>query len=151
MPLRLYDNTLLDSLVMEDRYWGNQISEIDVELITIDELVEELTLDRVDFIKMDIEGAERNALRGAAETIKRFRPKLAIATENLLDDIYSVPAEVYAAVPDYIETSGACRLVRPGVIRPETLYFNPANPPARNPVSIREPKLAEPTGLPLPG
>ena len=49
-----------------------------VKAVTIDNEVEQLGLDSVDFIKMDIEGAERFALRGAAQTISRFRPRMAI-------------------------------------------------------------------------
>lgn len=51
-----------------------------VEVTTIDRFVEEEKLDRVDFIKMDIEGAEEPALRGAARTLRRFRPRLSLAS-----------------------------------------------------------------------
>ena len=40
----------------------------------LDELVQSETLSRVDVVKMDIEGAELAALRGAGETLERFRP-----------------------------------------------------------------------------
>ncbi len=58
-----------------------------VKLITLDEVAQELKLQRVDFIKMDIEGAEVQALSGARETIQRFRPRIAVGTEHT-DDIY---------------------------------------------------------------
>jgi len=47
-------------------------------LTTIDKIVDELSLDRVDFIKMDIEGSEVKALRGAQHTLARFRPWLEV-------------------------------------------------------------------------
>ncbi len=47
-----------------------------VELITLDSL----NLSRVDFIKLDIEGMELEALAGAADTIRRFRPQMMIET-----------------------------------------------------------------------
>lgn len=50
-----------------------------VETVTIDGTLEKLGLPRVDFIKMDIEGAELNALRGGEMSIRRHRPKLAIS------------------------------------------------------------------------
>lgn len=50
-----------------------------VDSITIDDIVSEQKLSKVDLIKMDIEGAEENALLGARETIIRFKPKLAIS------------------------------------------------------------------------
>ena len=51
-----------------------------VEVTTIDQFVEQEGLERLDFIKMDIEGAEELALRGAARVINRFRPKWSIAS-----------------------------------------------------------------------
>ena len=56
-----------------------------IDLTTLDKMVEELGLQRVDVIKMDIEGAEVGAIAGAAKTLSRFRPKLAIATEHTAD------------------------------------------------------------------
>jgi FkbM family methyltransferase len=49
-----------------------------VPLTTIDKLAADLRLARVDFIKMDIEGAEKQALEGGRQTIKKFKPRLAI-------------------------------------------------------------------------
>src|SRR5260370_17207178 len=50
----------------EDTHAGSALP-----LTTIDKIVSELALDRVDFIKMDIEGAEPNALRGARSEERR--------------------------------------------------------------------------------
>ena len=50
-----------------------QVSEA-VSLIRLDDYVRERSLERVDIIKIDIEGAELKALEGARETIARFRP-----------------------------------------------------------------------------
>lgn len=49
------------------------------DTITLDDFVDEQGLEKVDFIKLDIEGSEAKALRGARRTIERFRPKLAIS------------------------------------------------------------------------
>lgn len=51
-----------------------------VPVTTVDDFVAEAHLDRVDFIKMDIEGAEERALLGAARTLRTHRPKLTIAS-----------------------------------------------------------------------
>jgi FkbM family methyltransferase len=59
---------------------------------TIDALVERGTVDCVDFIKLDIEGAELNALRGAEATLRRFRPRLAVAAYHRGDDLIGLPA-----------------------------------------------------------
>ncbi len=68
--------------------------KVRVPLTTIDKAVAELGLPRVDFIKMDIEGAEKQALRGARDTIKRFRPRMSISSEHLSDDFTAIPAVV---------------------------------------------------------
>ena len=57
-----------------------------VKVITLDQFVRERNLERLDFIKADIEGAERHMLLGAKETIRKFSPKLAICTYHLPDD-----------------------------------------------------------------
>jgi len=57
-----------------------------VQAITLDAFVEERRLERVNFIKADIEGAERNLLRGAKNVLKRFAPKLSICSYHLHDD-----------------------------------------------------------------
>jgi FkbM family methyltransferase len=59
--------------------------------LSIDDFVHKKKLLKVDFIKMDIEGAEPKALEGAIETIKKFRPKLAIAIYHSMDDLTNIP------------------------------------------------------------
>ena len=54
--------------------------------LSIDDLVQKENMSKVDFIKMDIEGAEPKALLGAINTIKRFKPKLAISIYHNLND-----------------------------------------------------------------
>lgn len=59
--------------------------------ISIDDTVKQLSLPRVDFIKMDIEGAELHALKGAEQTLLRFHPKVAISLYHSLEDFKTVP------------------------------------------------------------
>jgi FkbM family methyltransferase len=68
-----------------------------VKAVKIDTLVEELGLERVDFIKMDVEGAEVDALLGAKETISQFKPKLAICTYHRPTD----PIEIRKILSQY--------------------------------------------------
>ncbi|CCO22584.1 FkbM family methyltransferase [Maridesulfovibrio hydrothermalis] len=66
-------------------------SSFKITTATIDETVASLDLSQVDFIKMDIEGAELNALRGAIKTLKKFRPKLAICLYHSPEDFHTIP------------------------------------------------------------
>lgn len=51
---------------------------IEVPAITLDEIAERERISALDFVKMDIEGAETAALRGGSSTLRRFKPILAI-------------------------------------------------------------------------
>jgi FkbM family methyltransferase len=75
--------------------------EGECETTNIDALVSSNKIETVDFIKMDIEGAETNALKGAAETIKRFKPKLAITLYHSIDDFERIPKLIKEMVPQY--------------------------------------------------
>jgi FkbM family methyltransferase len=59
------------------------VETLDVELTTIDTLVSELGLAAVDLIKMDIEGAEEDAILGAETTIANLRPRWSIASYHM--------------------------------------------------------------------
>jgi FkbM family methyltransferase len=72
-----------------------------VKLTTLDQFVEERAIKKVDFIKADIEGAERLMLSGAANVLKTFAPKLAICTYHFLDDPQVLEALILKANPSY--------------------------------------------------
>jgi FkbM family methyltransferase len=69
--------------------------------ISIDDFVEETRLAAVDFIKMDIEGAEESALRGATRTLRTYRPKLAISAYHRLEDLFALPECIASIEPNY--------------------------------------------------
>ena len=78
--------------------------------ISIDDFVRQRNLNQVDFIKLDIEGAERYALAGATETIRRCAPKLAISAYHLPDDPFVLAQKVLALRPDYrLFLRGVCK------------------------------------------
>ncbi len=93
-----------------------------VPLTTIDRIVEELELERVDFIKMDIEGAEQKALVGARNTLAKLKPRLALAGYHLEDDQTKIPEIVLAAQPDYDMKCGLCSEKDYWIV-PAVLYF----------------------------
>jgi len=63
---------------------------IEVEVKTLDQLVDELKLSKVNFIKIDAEGAELDILRGAEKTLKENNVFLAIAAYHTPNEIYEL-------------------------------------------------------------
>ena len=55
----------------------------------------------VDLIKLDVEGAEESALRGAAETIRRCQPDMAVSLYHRTDDLYALVNTVHEMLPDH--------------------------------------------------
>jgi FkbM family methyltransferase len=53
------------------------------------------------FIKMDIEGSEKEALKGAADIIRRAKPKLAVCAYHKIEDIYELPQTILGIRDDY--------------------------------------------------
>ncbi len=90
---------------------------IDVPVTTIDQLVADLKLSQVGFIKMDIEGAEARALAGASRTLRVFKPQLAIAAYHRQDDHIVLPALVLKANPAYHYSHFGCRLDLPTLVQ----------------------------------
>jgi len=96
-----------------------------VMMTTIDKMVEELRLDRVDFIKMDIEGSERKALVGARDTVARFNPRMAISMEHLPDDFETFTTVIAKLWPDLKTSCGSCHWVNTALVnrlQPEVLF-----------------------------
>ena len=59
---------------------------------TIDSLVASGEIERIDFLKMDIEGSELGALKGGEKSLKRWHPKLAISLYHRPEDLFSIPS-----------------------------------------------------------
>lgn len=69
-----------------------------IDVLTIDEVVKE---EKVTFIKMDIEGAELEALIGGQRVIKEYRPTLAISVYHKMNDMITIPRYIKSIVPEY--------------------------------------------------
>lgn len=83
-------------------------AKIRIPVTTIDHLRKDLRLGRVDFIKLDIEGAEREALSGGAETLRRFQPRLMLDSYHRPDDPVVLPALLSGLQAGYRKTCGPC-------------------------------------------
>jgi FkbM family methyltransferase len=79
---------------------GSKISDegIAVECFPVDELFADAALT---FLKMDIEGAEYDALLGAREVIERDQPILAICVYHTQNDIWRIPLLVHDMLPKH--------------------------------------------------
>lgn len=76
----------------------SECGELSVEVRRLDDLLQDR---RVTFIKMDIEGSELAALRGAEWIIREQRPKLAICVYHKPGDMWEIPAFLLNCHPDY--------------------------------------------------
>ena len=101
------DSSLPNNIIVEDKLLWNTNTFIDFEesgtvgssavwfsgkhavvkkeTVTIDSWVKSKQLSRLDFIKMDIEGAEIEALDGCVETLQNFKPNFAIASYHIVN------------------------------------------------------------------
>ncbi len=62
-----------------------------ISTTTLDKMADDGTLARVNFIKMDVEGSELDALRGAECVIRKHRPRLAISLYHRPEDFFTIP------------------------------------------------------------
>ena len=95
---------------------------IEVLVTTLDTLAGELGLEKVDFIKIDIEGSEREAIQGGAETIRRHRPRIIAETIHYPGEAEKLRATMNAVRADYSVECGPCE-ARHGSYSPHYLAW----------------------------
>lgn len=69
--------------------------------ISIDDFVAQKKIEKINFIKLDIEGAELETLKGAAGTIGKYKPQLAICVYHKNSDFWEIPRFLKELVPEY--------------------------------------------------
>ena len=104
---------------MNSMIWDQKAGQVEVRVTTIDQLLRELKLPRVDFIKMDIEGAEREALKGALGVLQRDRPRLMLDSYHRPDDMQVLPPIIHQGNPAYTMHCGPCE---PSLV-PHVTYY----------------------------
>jgi len=102
---------------------SRQETEGRLPLTTIDRIVAELGLARIDVVKMDIEGAKQNALRGGAAVLRRWKPRMVISAYHRTDDWTAIPALVARIEPRYATSVDHCVVTGWMQIAPEVQLF----------------------------
>ena len=69
--------------------------------IDIDTYVTKNKIDRIDYIKLDIEGAELDCLKGAAKSISRWKPKMAVSAYHRPEDLWTLAEYIKSIRSDY--------------------------------------------------
>jgi len=103
-------NTGMSSLAREnaDITYKEPPRPYQVRARRIDDVIREMNLARVDAIKVDVEGAEVEALRGALGTLRRFHPKLVVEVDvRQLAAFKTTPAELASTIKGAGYTHGA--------------------------------------------
>jgi FkbM family methyltransferase len=113
------NNSAADSFIIKRE---GAVETKQLPLTTIDKLVAELKLERVDYIKMDIEGAEQRALQGGRETLAKYRPRLSLSAYHVPSDPERMPQIIRQAWAGYQMECGPCAEAN-GHVRPDVLYF----------------------------
>jgi len=84
------------SVICTPNYGRDHHQEIDC--ITIDDYFKDIN---IGFIKMDVEGAELEALKGSKKIISKLKPKLAISVYHKARDLIDIPLFLKRIRPDY--------------------------------------------------
>lgn len=91
-----------DTVYYSELNTGSKIEKITEGTVGQVDSLDHLLLDKdVTFIKMDIEGAEIKAIKGAEDLIRTKRPKLAICIYHESEHLYEIPLLLKKLVPQY--------------------------------------------------
>lgn len=80
--------------------WNSKLSKDGTAIVPL-RSVDETIHERVTFIKMDVEGAELESLKGARDTIRQYKPKLAVCIYHKPEDMYEIPLYIKSLAPEY--------------------------------------------------
>lgn len=72
-----------------------------VQCIGIDEIQKEFQENPITYIKMDVEGAEKQALLGAESTVKNHKPKMMVSAYHRNEDLFLLPSLIRNYNPEY--------------------------------------------------
>ena len=119
LPLHLSNTGDSHSIIFAQKGPGDS----EIEVTTLDVLAGELGLEKVDFIKMDIEGSEANALRGARQVLERWKPRMALSSYHVKGDPATLCELVWGMRSDYLVTTKDLIKAPHGATVPKVLFF----------------------------
>jgi FkbM family methyltransferase len=67
-----------------------------IEITTLDKFIQQIRFEKIDWIKIDVDGGELEVLQGAIETIKKYKPRLLIELHNFIDK------DIWAKIVEYL-------------------------------------------------
>lgn len=109
-------NELLGSRMVTEKYTSNLKEEVSfksflnkkngaytqkVKIDTIDNFAKTRNIKKIDFIKVDVEGADLKALQGAEKTILKDRPQISVAIYHSPFHFYEIPLYLGNLLTDY--------------------------------------------------
>jgi FkbM family methyltransferase len=124
MPYGLSNrNVIAEPIVLNHYAPGFSSRTSEVPLRSLDFLVNTQEIEKIDFIKLDVEGAEMDCLRGARESIRRFKPKLAISLYHKPNDLFEIVLHIKSQFPFY-----SCYIEHYTIHAEETVLYCHAQP-----------------------
>lgn len=88
-------------IVQKNKEQNKNLATQKFPCITIDSFVENHKLSRVDLIKLDLEGADTNAILGGLKTISKYRPQLAISIYHFAEHFFRIPYYFMETLKEY--------------------------------------------------
>lgn len=74
---------------------------MEIPLMSIDEMMEKRQINKLDFIKLDVEKCELAVLKGAEKSLRKYKPKLAVCLYHQDEDLWTIPRYLKTLIPEY--------------------------------------------------
>ena len=99
IEMGVFENCSATNSIVPEFYGSRETQTINCT--TLDAFVDKNNIERIDFVKIDIEGAERYMLSGMKNVLKKFAPRLVVCTYHLPDDPVVLEKLILEANPNY--------------------------------------------------